>query len=119
MTDLMDLYDMDLMTLGEEPAAGAETPVVAPVAGAETPVVAPVVAPVAGAETPVVAPVVAKAAADKLAAAAKEGGNGLVIGLTVTGVVVLLAVGGGCYWKNKNKDAGEGGHKESLFVQMA
>merc|ERR1719263_1036806 len=48
----------------------------------------------------------------------EEGGNGLVIGLSVTGVVALLAVAGGCYMKKRNA-AEEGGQRESLFVQHA
>jgi len=48
-----------------------------------------------------------------------EGGNGLVIGLVVTGVVVCLAVAGGCYWRNKNKTENEGGYKECLVVEQA
>merc|ERR1719199_1153797 len=43
------------------------------------------------------------------------GGSGVVIGVIV-GVVVVLGIAGGCYYKKKN--AGEGGKKESLFTKL-
>merc|ERR1711998_365599 len=49
-------------------------------------------------------------------AATEEGGNGLVVGLVVAGVVGVLAGAGFCYYKKRQGSDSEGGQKESLIV---
>ena len=52
---------------------------------------------------------------EKQAPEKKSGGNGLLIGLAVVGVVGLVGAGGYCYMRKK-KNANEGGYKSTLLI---